>query len=121
MGGGALRWRCVAIQHGSKAWLRHLPRGQQVCMANTNQPHTRKQALVHKQVNSQDSLVQDHGWPLQAQAPGDDIHALRQAHGPQHFGAEHAAVAHLDPLAQLLRVAAGEGVGQDRRSALACR
>jgi len=121
VGGGALRWRCVAIQHGSKAWLRHLPRGQQVCMANTNQPHTRKQALVHKQVNSQDSLVQDHGWPLQAQAPGDDIHALRQAHGPQHFGAEHAAVAHLDPLAQLLRVAAGEGVGQDRRSALACR
>ena len=33
--------------------------------------------------------------PFQAEAPGDDVYILWQAHGPQHLWPEHAAVAHL--------------------------
>lgn len=40
--------------------------------------------------------------PFQAEAPGNDVDIFRQAHGPQHLWAEHAAVAHLDGLAQVL-------------------
>ena len=42
--------------------------------------------------------------PLEAEAPGDDVDVLGEAHGAQHLGAEHAGVAHLHPLAQLLAV-----------------
>ena len=38
--------------------------------------------------------------PLEGETPGDDGDIWRQAHRQQHFGAEDARVAHLDPLLQ---------------------
>ena len=44
--------------------------------------------------------------PFQRQSPRNHGHVLRQTHRPQHLRPEHAGVSHLNPLAQLLRVAA---------------
>ncbi len=44
--------------------------------------------------------------PFKAEAPSNDRDVFREAHGSQHLGPEHAAVAHLHPLPQLIRVAA---------------
>lgn len=62
--------------------------------------------FVSKEVTDVVDAVQDHGGSLQGQAPGDHVDVSRQAHGLQHLRPEHAAVAHLHPLAQLLRVPA---------------
>ena len=62
--------------------------------------------LVAKQVTNVVNAVQDHGGPLQPEAPCDDVHILGEAHRPQHLRAEHATVAHLYPLLQLLGVTA---------------
>lgn len=61
--------------------------------------------------------ILDHGGPLQAQAPSNHIHISRQAHGLEHFRPKHAAVAHLYPLAQLLRVSAGNQTSVCNRAA----
>ena len=44
--------------------------------------------------------AQDHGGSLQAQPERDTSDILRQAHGKQHFGAEHPGVSDLNPLFQ---------------------
>lgn len=41
-------------------------------------------------------VVVDHRWPLETEAPRDNIDVVGQAHGTQHFGAEDAGVADLD-------------------------
>jgi hypothetical protein len=40
----------------------------------------------------------DHRWAFEADAPSVHMHVLRETHGLEHLGAEHTAVAHLDPL-----------------------
>lgn len=62
--------------------------------------------LVTKKVADVWDAVEDHGGPLQREAPCDDVDVFRQAHRPQHLRPEHARVTHLYPLAQLLRVPA---------------
>jgi hypothetical protein len=37
--------------------------------------------------------VFDHSGAFEGEAPAVDAHVLREAHGLQHFGPEHAAVA----------------------------
>lgn len=46
-----------------------------------------------------------HGGTLEGKAPGDDAHAGGQAHGRQHLGAEHAAVADFSPALEVRVIA----------------
>ncbi len=62
--------------------------------------------LVAEQISDVVDTVQDHGWPFEAQAPCDYVHILWKPHWAQHLWSEHAAVAHLNPFLQLLRVTA---------------
>ena len=49
-----------------------------------------------------DSL--DHRRPLERETPAEDTDALRNAHRLEHLGPEHAAVANLNRLVELLVV-----------------
>ena len=42
----------------------------------------------------------DHGRALERDAPSVDVHVVGEAHGLEHFGAEHPAVADLDPFVE---------------------
>ena len=68
-------------------------------------PHHAEVHLVPHQVPDVVEAVLDHGGSLQAEAPGDHVHVLREPHGQQHLGSEDPAVADLDPLGQPLVVA----------------
>ena len=67
-----------------------------------------------EQVADVGNAVLDHGGPLEAEPPGNDPHSGRQAHGRQHFRAEHPAVADFRPLAEV-RVVAEDLVKQQQR------
>ena len=42
----------------------------------------------------------DHGGALERDAPAVDVHVVGEAHGLEHLGAEHPAVADLDPFVE---------------------
>jgi hypothetical protein len=44
-----------------------------------------------------DEAVPDHRWPLETQTPAVHAHIFGEAHGLEHLGSEHTAVANLDP------------------------
>ena len=67
-------------------------------MTHAKEGLTLKLDLVPKQLPDILDAVLDHRRPLQRQAPGEDAHIWRQAHGQEHLGAEDSRVADFCPL-----------------------